>query len=795
MIQLLGEPGAFNEWRLVFLGPWGRAFALAALALALAALAFTFRSYRRAPGLGLRLLLTALRGGALAAALLLLVQPAIQLREVTRIPNRMAVLLDDSRSMGLAETAGGPTRAARAAEILRRSHDTLERLGRDHRIDYYRFGAALTPSTEEELLRPSAPPAGAATRLHEALQALRGRYSGRDLAGVVVLSDGADNGRFGPGGLDAAGRDFVRSLDAPVHTVFTGRRSLRDVAVAAVRADDFAFVHVALSIEAVLRVEGYPGRQLVVHLKRDGEIVRTRSVMVDRASATVTVPFEFTPDRLGKFVYTVETPVLEGEAVRENNVHHFILNVIRDKVRVLLVCGRPSSDERFLRAMLKRDPNVDLISFFILRTPTDITMVPPDELSLIPFPTDELFEQELRSFDLVILQNFNFGPYGLGPHLGRIRRFVEEGGALAMIGGDLSFSSGGYAGTALGEVLPVELLPDENDPARLISTDPFRPRLTAAGRGHPITAIKLDVAENEARLAALPPLEGVNKVGPPRGGATVLLGHPFLTTREGRPMPVLAVGEVEKGRTLALTTDTTWHWSFVAAGETGAARAAGDDGRTYVRFWDNAIRWLIRDPALRYLRVDPDRGEYEQGQPVRLTARAWLQDYRPARDLSVSLEVRPLVARNGDGGAPASAPVRGAAPAAPVFSAAARTDAEGQVQVEMTPPRPGAYRVAARATLGGRLLADDTVFTVAVAGRELGAPAARDETLRAVAQASGGRFLDEPASLPEVEVHPPRVVRIGKHREVELWSRPVVLLFALACLAGEWLLRRRHGFV
>jgi uncharacterized membrane protein len=795
MIRLFSEPDAFNEWRLVFLGPWGRPLALAAFLLALVALLLTYKGYRRLPHLGRRLWLTALRGGALAAALLLLVQPAIQLRHVTRIPNHIAVLVDGSRSMGLAETQGVSTRAVRAAEILRRSHATFAHLGGDHRLDFYRFGATLTPSTLEEVLQPVAPPGGEATLLNEALQALRSRYAGRDLAGVVVLSDGADNGRFGPGGLDAAGRDFVRSLDAPVHTVLVGRRTLRDVAVAAVQADDFAFVHVAVTVEAVLRVEGYPNRRLVVNLRRDGELVRTRTVSVDRASAIVTVPFEFTPDRLGKSVYTVETPVLEGEAVRQNNMRHFVLNVIRDKVRVLLVCGRPSADERFLRAMLKRDPNVDLISFFILRTPTDITMVPPDELSLIPFPTEELFEEELRSFDLVILQNFNFGPYGMAPHLGRLRRFVEEGGALAMIGGDLAFTSGGYAGTALGEILPVELLADETDPTRLVSTDPFRPRLTPAGRSHPITAIKLDLSENEARLAALPPLDGANKVGPARGGATVLLAHPFLSTPDGRPMPVLAVGEVEKGRTLALTTDTTWHWSFVAAGEAGAPRAAGDDGRTYVKFWDNAIRWLIRDPAMRHLRVDPDRVEYEPGRPVRLTARAWLQDYRPARDLSVSLEVRPLEAGPVEGVGPASVPVKGLAPALPIFSSAARTDAEGQVQVELTPAQEGAYRVAARATLGGRLLVDDTVFTVAITGRELGAPAARDETLRAVAQASGGRFLEEPASLPEVAVHPPRVVRIGKHREVELWNRPVVLLFALACLAGEWLLRRHYGFV
>ena len=137
--------------------------------------------------------------------------------------------------------------------------------------------------------------------------------------------------------------------------------------------------------------------------------------------------------------------MLEGEAIAENNARAFLLKVIRDKIRVLQVTGRPSWDERFLRGLLKHDPNVDLVSFFILRTPTDVELVPSDELSLIPFPTEELFQEQLRSFDVVFLQNFNYGPYGIGAYLGEISDYVEEGGGLAMIGGDLSFTSGGYA--------------------------------------------------------------------------------------------------------------------------------------------------------------------------------------------------------------------------------------------------------------------------------------------------------------------------------------------------------------
>ena len=101
--------------------------------------------------------------------------------------------------------------------------------------------------------------------------------------------------------------------------------------------------------------------------------------------------------------------------MRENNSRAFVMRVTRDKIRVLQVAGQPSWDVRALRGFFKSDPNVDLISFFILRTHDDIQPVPTDEMSLIPFPTEELFEQQLRSFDVIILQNFEYGRYGIGP--------------------------------------------------------------------------------------------------------------------------------------------------------------------------------------------------------------------------------------------------------------------------------------------------------------------------------------------------------------------------------------------
>jgi uncharacterized membrane protein len=552
-----------------------------------------------------------------------------------------------------------------------------------------------------------------------------------------------------------------------------GEDSLRDLSVAAVLADDFAFVRTPVTIEAVIRQTGLADRQVDVTLTRDGRPVANRPVVLRGAHSEERVSFDWLPDHPGTFVFRVATPVLAGEALSSNNEQTFTVKVIRDRVRVLHLCGRPSWDQRFLRAMLRRDPNVDLVSFFILRTETDEQPWSRDELSLIPFPTYEIFEEQLRSFDLVIFQNFNFAPYGVEPFLPGVRDYVEGGGAIAMIGGDLSFASGGYGLTPLREVLPVELPPVPpaltGAPDPLVTTDAFKPRLTDEGRGHPVTSLLLDPRENELRWAKLPALEGINRVPRARADAATLLVHPTLKTPDGKPAPVLVAGDVGKGRSLALLTDTAWHWSLPAAGE-------GDDGRAFQRFWENAIRWLVRDPALTLLRIELDRVEYRRNQPPVARVRAMHGDYAPAIGVEVTLELRAA---------------EGPADAKPLRALSGTTNTEGETQVDLGALAPGAYRLAGRATVDGRPVAEEKTFVVRAEGRELDDVAARDKVLKEVAQASGGEYRFEDFGHPKVR--PPREVRVGRHRSVELWSNPLLLVVGLVLLMTEWYLRRRAG--
>ena len=428
-----------------------------------------------------------------------------------------------------------------------------------------------------------------------------------------------------------------------------------------------------LGHQITLRQHGLADRQVEVTLTRDGHPVASKGVVLRGDRSEERVSFDWLPDHPGNFVFHVSTPVLAGEALSSNNEQAFTVKVIRDRVRVLHLCGRPSWDQRFLRAMLRRDPNVDLVSFFILRTETDDQPWNRNELSLIPFPTYEIFEEQLRSFDLVIFQNFNFAPYGVEPFLPGVRDYVEGGGALAMIGGDLSFASGGYGATALRDVLPVELPPTPppitGSTDADLTTDAFKPRMTLEGHAHPITSLVLDPHESELRWAKLPALEGLNRVPRVRNGATALLVHPTLKGADGKPAPVLVAGEAGKGRSLALLTDTAWHWGFLAAGE-------GDDGRAFQRFWENAIRWLVRDPALTLLRIELDRVEYRRNQPPVVRVRAMHADYSPADRVRVTLSVVPA-------DAPGEKPLR---------SEVGTTGGDGEAHVEIgaLPPAPTA---------------------------------------------------------------------------------------------------------
>jgi hypothetical protein len=523
-------------------------------------------------------------------------------------------------------------------------------------------------------------------------------------------------------------------------------------------------VHNTFEIEVTLETAGFGGVTLPVTLKREGEVVTSQSVALATDGPTKVV-LKSKPDRIGEFVYTISTPVLSGEAVAENNERSFVLTVIRDKIRVLQVAGRPSWDERFLRQHLKENPNVDLISFFILRTPTDLPGAPENELSLIPFPVEKLFTTELRSFDVVIFQDFDYRPYKMAQYLPNIRTAVLEAGlGFVMVGGEQSFAGGGYVGTEIEDILPLRpemggLLPGA-----------VTPTLTDAGRLHPVTDLSRGAGKNEQIWKSLGAWASLNRTGGLATLATALVVEPRLGG--GGPQPLVAVMDAGQGRTMAIATDTMWRWRF-AAGVSGGASE-----RAYHRFWSNALRWLVRDPEHSRVRVSPDKRRFDVGEPVDVTLTVLGQDYQPvpSATLRVSLE------QTGAGH----------------LRLDDLTAGEGGVaRQRYTSLVPGAYRVKATASASGKQLGEGQgIFVVEARSLELLRGAPRPDLLALVSDVTAGKARqagDDP--WERLALIDPDVVEVDRRRNIELWDNAWALIAGVVLLALDWAIRRRRGYL
>lgn len=770
----------FDEAHLALLVPFPLWVSTLVLLLAAGVMALSAWNLRDAqPTRRLKLLL--LRLVVVLLALYLYAQPAVQLQDVTRVKNHLVVLVDGSLSMSLRDGPKTPRRVERVQRFLREMSPELVGLGRDHVLDVFTFGDLLKEASTDALAE-KAPTNAEATQLLEALTEVSARYKGKELAAVVVLSDGGDNGVLGQRTplkrpLDPDLVERLRRFDVPIHTLAAGRPDgLVDLAIQRVLANEFAFVHNLTEVEVVLQAQGLGKKRVTVTLERDGNPIQSRALQLDARGGEHSVRFSFSPERVGKFVYSVRAEAFPEEAIQTNNRRDFVLKVIRDKVRVLQVAGRPSWDQRFLRKVLKRNPNVDLISFFILRTSANLHTVPPSQLSLIPFPTRELFQEELRSFDVVILQDFDYRPYQMARYLRHIAEFVREGGGLLMIGGSQSFSAGGYYGTELAEVLPVQIGPEGFDES-MLSFDTFSARLTAAGQRHPVTALSPDRRENEAIWRSFPILEGLNLVDAVKPGAVVLAQHPLLKDLRGDQLPLVVLGHSGRGRSLAVLTDSTWRWALPAA-------ASGGGARYHQRFWNNALRWLLADPEWKLIKVQTDRDVVLPGEPVRVQVSVVDRSYKPATGIDLKIHLRQVSSSVGDGAGSVHELYSG-----PVGEG-------GRVSVTVAAPQAGAQRISARAVIAGEPEEASAVFLVGGARPELDDAGVREDLLRAVARATGGEYhrIDS-ASLSELPRRKPRIVRVDRRHNVSLWDHPLVLMLGVLCMASEWWLRRRYGYL
>lgn len=701
---------------------------------------------------------------SLAGLVVALARPIWIEEEGRTEPGRTIVLVDASRSMSVRQE-GAPR-----SDIV---PDILEHVRKEAEVvEVFHFGDELVVGEPTAFDLPG-------TDLDSALDALSERVAGERLAGLVLVTDGLDRGllrrRFEQESEQKAspGARLLQPPEIPGPlTVFQvgARTDVLDLSVRSIDTGGYAFIRAPFAITAKIEGVGYGGRSVPVTLSRDGGTVTEQRVTLDE-EGKASVRFEVTAEDAGRFAYSVSVPVYEGDAVPANNTMPVVVKVVRDRIRVLQVAGAPSWDVKFMRRFLKDDPSVQLVSFFILRTQRDLASQYSDrELSLIQFPYERLFADDLWSFDVVIFQNFDYQPYfqfASSTLLENLKKYVEEGGAFVMIGGDRSFSLGRYGGTPLAEVLPVEIGLAEEQP----DIAPFLPMLTVEGSRHPITRLVAEDEENKLWWSRLHTLDGTNLVTRAKPGAAVLLSHPTRTDADGKPLPVLSVQEVGAGRTMALTVDSSWRWSLSEA-------AFGRGNQVYLRFWKNALRWLMRDSTVARVTVETPRENYAVGEEVRIVVRARDPGFAPLPGASVLAEI------DNEGR---------------ITKLNGKTTADGDLVMVMPADHPGTHRVKATVEIVSKQEGPneivgqaETVFAVTTRDPEMDEIAPDEGFLRWLASSADGVY-HPPGELGAISTDPAAGRVVNERRETALWRAPLLATW-IALFAGlAFLIRRRSG--
>ncbi len=394
------------------------------------------------------------------------------------------------------------------------------------------------------------------TRLFTALGSTLADVPTDRIAGVIMLTDG----RVHDVPADASALGFA----APIHALITGSKDERDRRVALIAAPRFGIVGQSQTITFKVEDQGVKAGTAEVTVRRDGDVIDTRTVPVGvQQNVEIQIPHG------GQNIVEIEAaPLPGGELTTVNNRAVVSIDGVRDKLRVLLVSGEPHAGERTWRNLLKSDPSVDLVHFTILRPPEKQDGTPINELSLIAFPTRELFQQKINDFQLIIFDRY--ARQGVLPiiYFDNINRYVRDGGAVLVAAGPDYASQTSLWRTPLDSVLPAE--PDGN-----VTDEAYRPSLTDLGKRHPVTR-GLDGSDSN------PPnwSEWFRIVNTRNTTGTTVMQGPDQK-------PLLVLSRQGEGRVALLLSDHIWLW---ARGFEG--------GGPHLDLLRRLSHWLMKEPDL-----------------------------------------------------------------------------------------------------------------------------------------------------------------------------------------------------
>ncbi|MBW8895208.1 MAG: hypothetical protein JF613_03360 [Acidobacteria bacterium] len=698
-------------------------------------------------------MLTTLRIATLAVMLFCLFRPILVVKAAVPQQNFLAVLIDDSRSMQITDW-GTSSRGAFVKQTFGKDAPIVKALSERFVLRPFHFSssAARLASTDDLTFT------GAQTRLGAALEGARQELAGLPLAGMVMVSDGADT-------TDASLTEALLGLKAasvPVFTVGVGRdRLTRDVQIDRVSTPRTALQGTSLVIDAVVTQTGYAGETVSLDVENEGRIVGSQEVKLPMDGEPAAVRVRFTAADPGPRVFTFRIAPRPGELVTQNNARDALIDVADRKEKILYYEGEPRPEMKFLNRAVADDKNLEVVT--LQRTADNkymrVGVENADELAA-GFPKTR---EELFAYRGLILGSIEAGAF-TGDQLRMISEFVERrGGGLLMLGGARSFAEGGYAGTPVADALPVTL----DRPARTLDVLPvarLHVKPTRAGEAHGVTQIAATEAASTARWADMPVLTSVNAIREVKPGATVLLNG---TDERRRDQVVLASQRYGRGKTLAFPVQDSWHWQM-------DVKMTVED-QTHENYWRQLLRWLV-DSVPNTVEVHTTTERVEPGEPVTLVADVVDPAYVEVNDARVIAKV------SGPKGTPIEVPMQWTG------------ERNGEYRATFQAADQGLYVAHVEATRAGKSLGTgSTEVRATPSDAEYFDATMHAPRLKRIAEETGGRFYtpETIAGMPEDLRYTGRGVTTVEERE--LWHMPIVLFVLLGLISAEWAYRRAVG--
>jgi len=748
-------PAIFAKGKLVMLAPWPVWLYAVLVLLAAAGLYWNIMRERKTVLSNARSLAIWLAQTALLALLLFMLwHPAISVARLRPQQNVIAVLIDHSRSMGIADD--GKTRLEQAQETL--DKQLLPELSKKFQVRLYGLGRDAVRIDQPQTLAAD----DNATRIGDSLKHIAAEAGTMPLGAVVLLSDGGDN----TGGIDRDTISQLRQLHVPVHTVGYGPDHFdRDIEVVDVAAPARALAQSRVTARVAIRQHGYAGQKATLTLRENGKLISGQTLEL-RPDAEQSESVMFSVGEAGAHSFQIGITPLAGEQNTQNNSVVRLVNVGRKKMRVLYMEGEPRWEYKFIRRALEDDPSIEIVS--MLRTTQNKIyrqgIATPGELEAgFPAKAEELFK-----YDGLIIGSVE-ASYFSNDQQRMIRDFADKrGGGVLFLAGRFALADGGYAATPMAEMMPLKFAGDKMPPEKSWSRNFADVTLTEAGRDNPICQIENDRAKNAERWKKMPQVANYAAMGAPKPGAVVLMN---VAEPGHRPTPLLTIQNYGRGRVGLFATAGSWRWKMLQ----------DHNDRSHATYWSQLLRWLVTETPGEVISSTPHQVlSDDMHVPLRVNVRD--RNFEPVSDAAVQATItRP------DGNAE-------------VMELKPDPLEPGTYTGDYTAEKAGTYvaETAAHQTLNGaktELGSDTLTFRREDGVAENFGAAQNKDLLEKLAGDTGGNYYTPSTAKRLAEEVAVSEAGITGHDNLDIWDMPVLFLLVILIRGGEWILRRKWGVV